>query len=212
LAAIVAAVDENEITLADSSGEPLVLASQETSELLATGDPFFWDGDSWEGYTTDGTGCPTNVNCHASPTPLQSAVSNALVGSTIYVAGTGNAGSPFDYLEAVTINTANLSFQGFSTINVSAGSYTPPTFTDGYATTTSITLNAVFGTTSGLFAPTVNVNPGGTIQDGVDLVAVDGTVSVAPGTYQENVTINAAKSGITISGNPGAGGAADTVL
>ena len=60
----------------------------------------------------------------------------------------------------------------------------------GAVSLTSLTLAANPVSSSGVFsANTVNVQPGGMIQNGVDLVATGGTVNVAPGTYTESIAI-----------------------
>jgi hypothetical protein len=198
---IVAAAAEQDVTLADSSGDPLELGSSEAFNLLTNGDPFFWNGSSWVGYTTTGTGCPAGVTCLADANPFQAAVNAAAAGTTIYVAGDDNDATPTAYAENVTINTANLSFIGFengTAVLVGNTDPTLPTYDPGYANVTSITLNALFGSTTGVTATTVFVNPGGSVQDGVDLVKDGGAVRVAPGTYNEsNILID---KGLTLTG------------
>lgn len=169
-----------EVVLLDGSGEVIPLASEEAVEVLTSTDPFFWDGTQWVGYTTTGTGCPTNVTCLASPTPFQTAVSAAPAGSMIYVA-------QGYYDEDVVVNTAMLSFTGFYQISVPVGFAALTPDASGYALVKSITLNADFGTSSGVYAEEVIVNTlndtthqptstGGRLDDGLKLVNVGGSV------------------------------------
>ncbi|MBA4383898.1 MAG: hypothetical protein C0410_04125 [Anaerolinea sp.] len=167
LSDIVTILDNEGMTLTDETGEPIAMASQEASVILSDSDPFFWDGTKWVGYTKSGTGCPTNVTCLSSDTPFQAAITAAsalTVDTNIYVA-TGT------YNEDVIINsTKKLSFTGFNSVSVNADS-TPPTVTNpGFATLKSLTLNADFGTTSGVYADKVIVNAGGQLNDALTLV------------------------------------------
>jgi len=169
LADVVDLLNHKEIILTDSNGEPLALASQAAAQVLSGSDPFFWDGAQWVGYTTTGIGCPENVVCQQSDTPFQTAVSAAPAGTTIYVA-------QGHYDEDVTISQSNVSFVGFSTIDVPLAFEALTPVSAGYATVRSITLNADFGTTSGVYANTVFVNAGGKLNDGLSLVNIGGTV------------------------------------
>ena len=101
---------------------------------------------------------------------IQEAIDNALTGDTITI----DAGS---YSEAVTINGKNLTLTG------SGGAVTANSFT--------LTSTSVSGSTN-VTAPTVNVNSGSKIQDGVLLASSGGMVTVAAGTYDEQVMINKA--------------------
>lgn len=108
---------------------------------------------------------PANVTCMAAPNPFQAAASAAPSSSTIYVAsGT--------YNEDVVINTANLSFVAFNSVTVDSNTvYSAPTVTNpGYATVSKLTLNANFGTTSGVYADDVVVNTGGFLSDALNLI------------------------------------------
>jgi hypothetical protein len=61
----------------------------------------------------------------------------------------------------------------------------------GAVSVTSLTLTANPVTASPSFsAGTVNIQPGGLIQNGVDLAAIGGTVNVAAGTYAESLVIS----------------------
>jgi hypothetical protein len=106
-----AAPEGTEVVVLDESGEALPLASAEAAEVLASGDPYFWDSGvgGYVGYTT--TSCPTVVdpaNCHVViKNPIQAAVdafaaSSSASGEIFIEAGT--------YDEKVDINgyTGNL--------------------------------------------------------------------------------------------------------
>jgi hypothetical protein len=170
-AEIVELLSEEGKQLINEEGETISLASEEAQDILAGSDPFYWDvsQSKWIGYTTDGTGCPANVECHASATPFQAAVDNAPAGAMIYVA-------QGEYHETVTINNANQSFTAFSLIEAlldgSIGSYT-----SGYASVDKFILNALFGTTNGVYGKEIVVNNSGRLDDGLSLVEKDGHVT-----------------------------------
>ncbi len=113
---------------------------------------------------------------------LSKGVNTVAAGGIVHVA----AGA---YAEAITI-TKNLTLIG-------AGNPTANSFT--------LTNGAVVSGSSGITAPTVNVDqlgaPGAKIQDGVLLAASGGTVNVAAGTYTQTVTIN---KNLTLQGASGA--------
>lgn len=108
----------------------------------------------------------------------------------------------------------NVSFFTGAVVNISAGSYAENVSIDksltltasSPVTATSFTLTngAVVSGSSGVHAPTINVNQLGTagalIQDGVLLASAGGTVNVATGTYTETVTIN---KNLTLQGSGG---------
>jgi len=180
VADVVAALSENDVQIVDENGDPVAMASMEAEEMLQSKDPFFWDptansgAGAWVGYTVDGTGCPVNVECRDSltDTPFQDAVDNAPDGSMIYVADG-------DYAEDVVVNTPNLSFSAFYSIEVpdANANITPIINSSGYVTLDKITLNVDFGTTNGVYANEVVVNgPGGWLEDGLALVNAGGTV------------------------------------
>ncbi len=157
--------------LVNEEGETLSLASEEAQEILAGSDPFYWDSSQskWIGFTTDGTGCPANVECHASVTPFQAAVDNAPAGAMIYVA-------QGEYHETVTINKNNQSFTAFSLIEAMLDG-TIGSYTSGYASVDKFILNALFGTTNGVYGKEIVVNNGGRLDDGLSLVEKDGHVT-----------------------------------
>jgi len=172
---VISYLNEENIVLENDSGEAIPLSSNEGVEVLSNSDPFFWNPGTlrWEGYSVDGTSCPANVTCFADANPFQAAVNAAPTGATLYVAQN-------TYDEDVVINTQNLSFVSFSSITVADAS-TPlaPTLISGYSSIKSLTLNADFGTTLGVYADKVIVNSGGKLDDGLNLVNLDGTVEAS---------------------------------
>ena len=175
LSEIISYLNEENIVLENDSGEAISLSSNEGVDVLLGSDPFFWNSGTlrWEGYSTDGTSCPTNVTCFADPNPFQAAVNAAPTGATLYVAQN-------TYDEDVVINTQNLSFVSFSSINVAdASNPVTPTLISGYSSIKSLTLNTDFGTTLGVYADKVIVNSGGKLDDGLNLVNLDGTVEAS---------------------------------
>ncbi|MDK2979704.1 MAG: hypothetical protein PWQ55_51 [Chloroflexota bacterium] len=179
LSAVVSYLNEESIILENDAGETISFSSNEGIGVLSSSDPFFWNPSTlrWEGYSVDGTGCPTNVTCFANTNPFQAAVDAAPSGSNIYVAQN-------TYDEDVVVNTQNLSFVSFSSINVvDASNPVAPTLISGYSTITSLTLNADFGTTSGVYANKVIVNSGGKLDDGLNLVNVGGEVEASVKIY-----------------------------
>jgi hypothetical protein len=190
VAEVFAAADEAEITLANTEGEDLSAASIETLEMLISDsvDPFFYNGTAWVGYTKTGTGCPVGVTCNLSATPLQTAISAAPSGATVYVAAQ-------NYGEAVSV-IQPVSLIGFvtGTGSISGNAFSSYTLANAY--TTSFTLNSgadiLNAASVNVFAPTVNVNTGASIQDGIDLADTGGTVNVGTGTYNDPVIISKA--------------------
>jgi len=121
-------------------------------------------------------------------TTIQAAVDKATTGNTLTI----DAGT---YVENVIINGKNL------TLTDMGGAVTATSFT--------LTSTTVSGSTN-VTAPTVNVNSGAKIQDGVLLASSVGTVTVtvAAGSYIESLTINksltlqgAGSSLVTVTGN-----------
>ena len=108
----------------------------------------------------------------------------------------------------------NVTLFSGAVINISAGLYaenvvidkslTLTATTPVTATSFTLTNGAVVSGSSGVHAPTVNVNQvgavGALIQDGVLLASSGGTVNVATGTYTESVTIN---KNLTLQGSGG---------
>jgi hypothetical protein len=175
LSEVISYLNEQNVVLENDSEEAISLSSNEAIEVLTNSDPFFWNPGTlrWEGYSVDGTSCPANVTCFADANPFQAAVNAAPSGATVYVAQN-------TYDEDVVINTQNLSFVSFSSINVEdAGTALAPTLISGYSSIKSLTLNVDFGTTLGVYADTVIVNSGGKLDDGLNLVNIDGTVEAS---------------------------------
>ena len=167
---VVELISAGDLEIINEQGEALSLTSKETLNVLASSDPFFWNGVEWIGYSVSGLDCPANVTCVADPEPFKRAVAEAGAGRTIYVAGG-------IYNEDVVINTDNLSFVGFNAVDVQSGVELLTVTTPGYASVRSITLNANFGTTDGVYAKHVIVNgPNGWLDDGLALADVGGTV------------------------------------
>jgi len=174
LSEIVEVLSEENVEIVDESGEPLALASQEAAEILASTDPFFWDGTKWIGYTETGTGCPGNVECRVSATPFQQAVTEAGAGNTVYVAS-GN------YAEDVVIDDADMSLIAFHSITVpDAAAPTVTVDSSGFAVVNSITLNADLTLNDGVYADYVIVNQpgetGGRLDDAMTLVNDGGRI------------------------------------
>ena len=172
---VISYLNEEKIVLENDSGEAIPLSSNEGVEVLTNSDPFFWNSGTlrWEGYSVDGTSCPANVTCFADANPFQAAINAAPTGATLYVAQN-------TYDEDVVINTQDLSFVSFSSITVAdAGAPLAPTLISGYSSIKSLTLNADFGTTLGVYADRVIVNSGGKLDDGLNLVNLDGTVEAS---------------------------------
>jgi hypothetical protein len=121
LSEIVLAAAENNVTLADPSGEPLQLVTVEAAESLAAGDPYFTSGGVLYRFLPPG-GCAAyggvSATCTESSTPIQAALTfsetnipdlliapDGTLRRTIYV-------EPATYNEQLTINTANLTLWG----------------------------------------------------------------------------------------------------
>ena len=66
--------EDTALVVVDENGEVLPLASQEAAEVVATADPYFWDGTKIVGFSASGV-CPIFVtDCRTSSTPIQAAV------------------------------------------------------------------------------------------------------------------------------------------
>lgn len=174
LAEVVEVLSDQEVEVISEEGEVLPLASEEAAEILASTDPFFWNGAEWVGYTVDGTGCPANVTCFASATPFQEAVTQAGAGNTVYVASG-------DYAEDVIINNANQSLVAFHDVTVPDAALPNITInSSGYAVVQSITLNVALALNDGVYADKVIVNEpgqtGGRLDDAMELASSDGRI------------------------------------
>lgn len=176
LAEVVEILSAENVEVVSDQGEVLPLASEEAAQILASTDPFFWDSvnSKWVGYTVDGTGCPANVECNASPTPFQAAVTAAGAGNTVYVA----SGS---YAEDVIINSANQSLIAFYDVTVPDAALPNITInSSGYAVVQSITLNVALALNDGVYADMVIVNQpgqtGGRLDDAMELVSGGGRI------------------------------------
>src|SRR6266498_2910032 len=107
LSEVVSAAADNDVILADPSGDPLVLSTVAAAETLSTGDPYIDRGGIRHRFLADCTGQPINATntCTVSSTPIQAAINFALAGETVFVlSGT--------YYENLVINTKNLTLQG----------------------------------------------------------------------------------------------------
>ena len=175
LVEVVEVLSAENVEVLSDEGEVLPLASEEAAEILASTDPFFWNGvDEWIGYTLDGTGCPANVTCLSSATPFQEAVTQAGAGNTVYVASG-------DYAEDVVINNANQSLIAFQDVTVpDAGLPTITIDSSGFAVVQSITLNVALTLNNGVYADLVTVNEtgqtGGRLDDAMELVNDGGRI------------------------------------
>jgi gliding motility-associated-like protein len=96
-------------------------------------------------------------------------------------------------------------------VNISTGVYP-----ENVAVSKAMTINGVGATSVNTFilsnkkvginnvtvtTNTIDILPGGSIQDGIKAVATSGTINVAAGTYNENITLN---NSVQVIGGPGA--------
>ena len=66
--------EDTALVVLDENGEELPLVSQEAAEVVASADPYFWDGTQYIGYSTTGM-CPLMVRvCNRVSNPIQAAV------------------------------------------------------------------------------------------------------------------------------------------
>lgn len=73
---IPAALEENDLMLVDESGQPIDMASQESSQTMAAADPYFKVGLVFYRFMTDCTlypDSPTSI-CTDNPNPIQAAI------------------------------------------------------------------------------------------------------------------------------------------
>ncbi len=182
---------EKDITLVDGEGQTLTIADVEAQQLLtsSSSDPWFDAGSGVIVGYTSGSGCASFITvCHDGVTnSIQSAIDDPLSsGKQINI----EAG---DYTaEEFTLNDATRNFSLASNVLVN-----------------TINLNTNYSAVSvigAIFtALNVNLNFSGTqtatIQQGVNLTESGGTLNVASKTYNESVTIDNTKDGITIAGS-----------
>lgn len=191
---LVVALAQNGAVLLDEEGEALPLASEAAEKVLAKdGDPRGTlgvardgasAGDVFEYYRATGNPGEADGDCSYAlgvlscyfATPLSQAVTDAAAGSAVYIA-------PEFFNEDVSINK-QISLVGDG----------------GVATVNKLTLlaGADLAGSSNVFANWVEVHAGAFIQDGLDLVNVNGTVDVQAGEYQEALYIY--KNGVTLQG------------
>ncbi|HET7143997.1 MAG TPA: right-handed parallel beta-helix repeat-containing protein [Anaerolineales bacterium] len=101
--ALVQLPDGTDVIVSDQNGEALTLASTDAADVLATADPYFWDGTQYVGYSASGL-CPLIVVvCNTNSSPIQAAVdafeASGTASGYIYVEA---AGSP--YAENVVVD------------------------------------------------------------------------------------------------------------
>jgi len=198
LVEIVTALQRAEAVLVDENGDAIPFASTDAVTAMEvigsdSSDPYFpyTSGGStiWVGYTHPGVPCHSIVTeCHEIDNPIQAALDDTRsVGATIRIDGPA-------------ANYANDVF----TLDRPQRFY--------LSNNDDITVNTIYLNTSlsniefaindkQFFAQNVYVIGGGTtasIQDGVDLAVVGGTVNVDAGTYTEQVTI---EKEITLKGS-----------
>jgi hypothetical protein len=176
---IVAAAADAGVELVDGDGEPVVLASFETAALLEENpDPWVIRTGITHRFLSSCAGQPVDATntCTESTTPVQAAINFANPGETVYIA-------PQVFHETVSINKT-LTLTGVG----------------GIATVDQFILlsGANLGGSSNVFANWVEVHPGASIQDGINVVAANGTVDVLAGTYQEQISI---QKNITLQGS-----------
>jgi hypothetical protein len=145
IAEIVTAVAKNDLVLADDSGVPLDMASQETADLLSeVDDPWYVYGGETYGFSSTGT-CVSGVTICESDllNPIQAAIDDAPGGSTIYI-------KTYDYV-TTTVNVNKVvtlkGVQGATTSDLTAA--------DVFINTVNLSVNI-----SGwdhIFATSVNV-------------------------------------------------------
>lgn len=111
--------EDTGLVVVDKEGETLPLVSTEAAEVLASGDPYFWDGTSYVGYTT--TTCPPIVStCNVvAANSIQAAVdafqaTATAAGNIIVEAG--------DYSGDVVVDGSTLGNLGNLTGIIGAGS------------------------------------------------------------------------------------------
>ena len=197
LVEVVSLMAENGAVLLDETGEPLSMASEAAQEILSTvGDPRGTLGVARDGAPVgasftyyketaghaDGDcsydGATTTLTCYFAA-PLSQAVVDAEDNSEILIA-------PEVFHETVSINKKLIL-----------------TGDGGIATVDQFILlsGADLTGSSNIFANWVEVQSGASVQDGINLVAENGTVDVLAGTYEEQLSIQT--DGITLQGHAG---------
>ena len=166
----VAALAGSGSVLTGEDGQAIPLATTQAARALSGTDPWFDAGGGViVGYSPTGVCSAGVTECHASSTPIQAAIDDVRsIGRTVFIE------------------------QGAYNEDVSISKKLVMTGLGSGATANSFTLNGGADVTGSgnIFAPLVFVNPGAKIQNGIDLVGSGGTVSVAPGNYNESLSIS----------------------
>ncbi|NPV57946.1 MAG: hypothetical protein HPY76_14925 [Anaerolineae bacterium] len=190
VADVVQLLDAEGIVLTNEEGQPIPYASKEMIEAITGQDPFVWDDSLYGGtggfigYTTTGSGCPAFVMCVADPTPFQAAVNKAKEGSVIYVAGSADPNTPVFYNEVVTVNTADLSFMGFTPLTDPVDNMTYDNwiakYTVGYAMVEQFNIFTNVNISVGVSSDKVTLYDDGALQDAFTLMSEEGKVTIDP--------------------------------
>ncbi|MDK1079981.1 MAG: hypothetical protein QGD88_00745, partial [Anaerolineae bacterium] len=98
---IVTDAAELDITLADESGEPLILGTVEAAETLAEGDPYFVRGGTTYYFMPISVGCGSLTFCVTSENPIQAAIDDiAAIGAPDLLAAPDGVDRRTIYVEA----------------------------------------------------------------------------------------------------------------
>ncbi len=217
-AEIIIAAVEADVTLVDEEGTPLVMADEETSELLETGDPYFirdygtghyrgltWVWDSLPVYEAWGRGSCISSNssrtvvCHSdSANPIQDAINAAPSDRVVHIA----AG---DYTADNLIITKEVRFRTEADIVVNSITLNPGANVSFHAggnlrTGTWETFlgdfayNQNFTASMSLTSANIFLNEGARLSDAIELAANGGAIEISAGTFDEETSIDVTKS------------------
>jgi hypothetical protein len=193
---ILEAAADADVSFVDEEGDSLVMGSQEAADAIgSSGDPTGTlgvardgasAGDTFVYYRATGTVGQEDGDCSYSSGVLTCYFTNVLTQAVVDAADNSEITIEADtYNETVSVDkTLILTGSG----NV-------------YIDTLILLGGASLGGSTNIFANSVEVNSGAIIQDGIDLVATGGTVSVGAGTFVEDIEI--VGKDITLQGTSG---------
>ncbi len=213
-AEIIAAAADNGVTLVDEEGNPLVMADEETSELLETGDPYYISvygtrdllNNGWatrpvyEAWVEPGGSCiPSNssrtVNCHYDANPIQAAIIAAPAGRVVHIeAGDYTADDLIISRQVIFRTTADIVVNSITLNNGANVSF----FTGGNLRTGTwlsvVPYNQSFSGSLTLTSANIFLNEGAFLSDAVELAANGGSIEISAGTFDDETSIDINKS------------------
>ncbi len=225
---IIAAAADLGVSLVDGEGEPLVMADEETSELLTSGDPYYISSygirrlnGTWqtlpvyEAYAKVAGGCiPSTsnytVNCNVSANPIQEAINAAsTLGRVVHIEAGDYSMDNLVISTAVTFRTTSDIVVNQITLNSGANVdfFNAGMLRTGTIRNTILPFYQSFSGSRTLTSSNIFLNEGALLSDAVELVSNGGKINISAGTFNEEAGISINKS-VEIEGQ----GAGNTII